>query len=265
MSAENTKKIVFVVLGVCFVCSLLVSIFTVTLRDKQEQNKKIDMLQNILIAGDLYHKGIDIQKTFEKKIKPIIVDLTNSKILPDEQYTEKVNIENFNIKEWAEDPEISITIPKEKDIAKIRKIPKYMVVYQVISDNGKVDRYIFPIYGKGLWSTLYGFIALSKDLRTIQGFTFYEHGETPGLGGEVDNPRWKAIWKGKQAYDENWNVKITVIKGKVDPSNPNAKYQVDGLSGATLTTRGVDNLVKFWLGENGYGRFIKQLKEGEVS
>ena len=77
----------------------------------------------------------------------------------------------------------------------IKRKPKYMVIYEV-EEGDKIDKYIFPIYGKGLWSTMYGFIALDKDLKTIKGFTFYEHGETPGLGGEVDNPKWKNIVEG---------------------------------------------------------------------
>ncbi len=133
-----------------------------------------------------------------------------------------------------------------------------MVVYIVVEE-GKTSKFILPIYGRGLWSTMYGFMALDRDLKTIRGFTFYEHGETPGLGGEVDNPRWKATWEGKRAFDDEWNLKIQVIKGRVDSSSSEAIYQVDGLSGSTITTRGVNNLVRFWLGEDGYGPFLKKL------
>jgi Na+-transporting NADH:ubiquinone oxidoreductase subunit C len=133
-----------------------------------------------------------------------------------------------------------------------------MVVY-FIKENDKTEKIVLPVYGKGLWSTMFGFIALDKDLKTVKGFTFFQHGETPGLGGEVDNPRWKKIWNGKQAFDEGGNIRIKVIKGKVDASRPEAKYQIDGLSGATLTSRGVGNLVRFWLGENGYGPFLSRL------
>jgi Na+-transporting NADH:ubiquinone oxidoreductase subunit C len=139
-------------------------------------------------------------------------------------------------------------------------MPKFMVLYRVL-EKGRTIKYILPVYGKGLWSTMYGFIALDTDLTTIQGFTFYEHGETPGLGGEVDNPRWKQIWVGKQAYDAEGRVQIRVIKGRVDPSAPEARFQIDGLSGSTLTTRGVDNLVRFWLGPDGYGPTMERLRE----
>jgi Na+-transporting NADH:ubiquinone oxidoreductase subunit C len=124
-----------------------------------------------------------------------------------------------------------------------------------------VEKLILPIYGKGLWSTLYGFLALEKDLKTVSGITFYQHGETPGLGGEVDNPNWKGKWQGKQAFDDSGDVIIKVIKGAVIPGAPDADHQIDGLSGATLTARGVDNLVQFWLGENGYGPYLQQIRE----
>ena len=124
---------------------------------------------------------------------------------------------------------------------------------------------ILPIEGKGLWSTLYGFIALAPDTTTIQGITFYEHGETPGLGGEVDNPTWKALWVGRRAYDDDWQPAIEVMKGFAGPAaeDPN---RVDGLSGSTLTARGVTNLVQFWLGENGFDPFLERLRaEGSSS
>jgi Na+-transporting NADH:ubiquinone oxidoreductase subunit C len=136
-----------------------------------------------------------------------------------------------------------------------------MAVYWIYH-KGEPNQYLFPVYGRGLYSTLYGFIALGSDLRTIEGITFYEHGETPGLGGEVDNPEWKRSWRGKQAFDKDGNLQIEVVKGRVDPSRLDANYKIDGLSGATYTTRGVDQLVKFWLGSNGFGPFLERLRKG---
>jgi len=108
---------------------------------------------------------------------------------------------------------------------------------------------------------MYGFIALDRDLKTVRGFTIYDHGETPGLGGEVDNPRWKRSWKGKQAFDEAGNLMINVVKGAVDVSRPDAPYHIEGLSGATLTTQSLNGMVRFWLGENGYSTLIQKLRE----
>ena len=135
----------------------------------------------------------------------------------------------------------------------------------VAKSGGKVTHYSFPVEGNGLWSTMYGFMALSEDFRTVRGMGFYEHGETPGLGGEITNPRWLASFEGKRAFDETMEPVLKVIKGTVDPASDSAACQVDGLSGATLTTRGVDNLIKFWLSEEGYLPFIKSRLEKGAS
>ena len=110
---------------------------------------------------------------------------------------------------------------------------------------------VLPIKGYGLWSTLYGFLALDKDAVTVRGITYYQHGETPGLGGEVDNPTWKAKWPGRKAYDESWAPALRVIKGQAGPPS-SSPHQVDGLSGATITSRGVNDMINFWLGESGF-------------
>jgi Na+-transporting NADH:ubiquinone oxidoreductase subunit C len=126
-----------------------------------------------------------------------------------------------------------------------------------------IEKIILPIKGYGLWSTLYGFLALESDLQTVAGIGFYEHAETPGLGGEIDNPNWKASWVGKQAYNQG-EFAITVLKGRVDLDRAGSESQIDGLAGATLTTKGVDNLLKYWLGEQGFQPLISYLKSGEA-
>lgn len=263
MSKETKKKTIAVAFGVCLVCSILVSAAAVSLSGIQAQNKKLDKLKNILMAGDLYARGVDAEKTYEENIRPQIINLENGNVVPEEEYNDRLNPEKFDIKKMADDSKYGKQIPGEEDTAGIKRQPKFMVVYKVMKD-GQVEKTILPVYGKGLWSTMYGFIALGKDLKTVSGFTFYEHGETPGLGGEVDNPRWKQLWVGKKAFDDNWNVVIEVIKGTVDPTSPKAASQIDGLSGSTLTTRGVDNLVKYWLGNNGYGPYLANLREGGI-
>ncbi|RPI03429.1 MAG: Na(+)-translocating NADH-quinone reductase subunit C [Calditrichaeota bacterium] len=259
-SNESTKKVLFVALGVCLVCSILVSAATVSLRSRQERNKELDKVKNILAAGELLDEQQDVVKIFHEKIKMVVVDLSNGQILQQENFPKGLDAENFNIKEVADNSQLGMDIPDEHDLARINRMPRYMAVYEVM-EFGSIEKVILPIYGKGLWSTLYGFLALGKDLNTVEGITFYEHGETPGLGGEVDNPNWKALWKGKMAFDDAGNVALTVIKGKVDPSEEKARHQIDGLSGSTLTTRGLDAMVKFWLGDQGYGAFLKQLKK----
>ncbi len=134
----------------------------------------------------------------------------------------------------------------------------------IAKNNGKITHYIFPVEGKGLWSTMYGFLALSDDFRTVRGMGFYDHGETPGLGGEITNPKWLALFVGKSAFDKDMTPELEVIKGEVDPESDSAEYQIDGLSGATLTTKGVDKLIKFWLSEEGYLPFVKSHLQKEA-
>lgn len=263
MSNDSIKKIMLVALGVCFVCSILVSTAAVGLRDRQEENKRLDRVNNILLAGDLLEDGVENSTIFEEKIQSVIIDLRTGEEVPSDQLDEVLNRDNFEVEAVAADAEHGEAIPSNEDIARIIRKPKSMLVYQVI-ENDELTKVILPIYGKGLWSTLYGFIALGEDLKTIQGLTFYEHGETPGLGGEVDNPRWKSSWKGKQAFGDDGEVIIEVIKGRVDNSRAEASHQIDGLSGSTLTTRGVDNLVKYWLGDKGYGNYLQKLREGSI-
>ena len=260
MSAERRNKIIGVALGVCLVCSILVSTAAVVLNARQVENKKLEKIKNILQAGNLWEKGRDIRKIYDQYIKTVIIDLETGEELPPEQYTDKLNVESFDIKALANDPRYGKSVPANRDLGQIKRMPRYMAVY-FVRDGDEIKEVILPIYGKGLWSTMYGFIALDRDLRTIDGFTFYEHGETPGLGGEVDNPVWKGSWRGKRAFDENGEIKIEVIKGRVDPGREKAIYQVDGLSGSTLTTRGVDQMVEFWLGDDGYGPLFRRLRK----
>lgn len=263
MAEHSTRKIIGIAFSVCLVCSLLVSATVVGLKSKQVQNQQLDKLKNILIAGGLFTPDIDIQTVYESRIDPELLNLNSGMFLSRDQYPDGLTPESFELQNVLKNKHWTSPILRNKDMAGINVVPKWMVIYQVLSGDS-ISRYILPIVGKGLWSTMYGFLALDKDLRTIQGITFYQHGETPGLGGEVDNPRWKAIWVGKQAFDVDGNLKIQVIKGQVDRNAPEAKYQIDGLSGSTLTTRGVDNTVRFWLGESGYGLWIQKMRMEEI-
>lgn len=273
MAADSIKKTVGVALGVCLISSILVSLAYVKLKPVQDMNKKMDKLKNILTAGgiDVGEAGDDdIMRLYREKITPVIVELKTGKVLKNVD-KEPLKPENFDIESLAKDPKYSSLISPEQDIASIKRRPDYMIVYNVMGgeNSSEVERVIFPIYGRGLWSTMYGLLALDRDLRTVKGFTFYKHEETPGLGGEVDNPKWKALWTGKKAFnitDDSVDLTINVIKGKVVPGTPGADSTIDGLSGATLTTRGVNNLVRFWMGYDGkkwggcgYGPYIRNL------
>lgn len=263
MSNESTQRTLLVALGICLVCSIFVSAAAVSLKSRQEENKKLEKLKNILQVGDLIVPGKGIEETFNERIESFIIDLETGEPIPAEKYDNILDLTDFDVKVLLNKAGFNKMIPPERDKPQIKKMPRYSIVYKV-KDGSDWSEIILPVYGKGLWSTMYGFIALDRDLQTIRGFTFYEHGETPGLGGEVDNPRWKQLWQGKKAFDENGNLIIEVIKGRVDPTQPEANHKIDGLSGSTLTTRGVNNLVNFWLGEDGFGPFLQKIRKEEI-
>jgi Na+-transporting NADH:ubiquinone oxidoreductase subunit C len=137
----------------------------------------------------------------------------------------------------------------------IRLRTKLMAKFEPIVTT--VQCLVLPIQGYGLWSTLKGYLAVKSDLSEVVGITYYEHGETPGLGGEVDNPRWKAQFPGKPIFGPSGETVLTVVKnGQVT----NSKVQVDGIAGSTITTKGVNLMLQFWLSEHGYGHYLARLR-----
>lgn len=254
--SESAGKTLTVAAVLCGVCSVLVAGAVVILKPKQVYNADIDFKKNVLLAAGLYGPGINVNEVFEQ-VQPVVVNLETGEIVQD------VNPETFNTAKAEKDPENVIQLEKKEDVAGIKKISKLQKVYLVKKD-GAVDQIVLHIYGKGLWSTMKGFLSLDKDAVTVRGFNYYAHGETPGLGGEVDNPKWIAQWPGKKVYTEDMKPAIDVIKGLVDPNAANAEYKIDGLSGATLTSVGVENTFQFWMSESGYGKFLAKMREGGI-
>ena len=216
----------------------------------------MDRNKNILIAAGLFEQGVTLEEEIVSlfgKFEIRVIDLEEQRLLSDSEVEQAgIDVLKYDQRKAAKNPELSIELSSAEDIASINRRARYSIVYLLRKD-GKLDRIVLPIHGYGLWSTLYGFIALRGDGNTVSGITFYEQQETAGLGGEVDNPAWKALWPGKQIYDADHKVALKVIKGTVDKRSPNAKHQVDGLSGATITSRGVQNLIRYWLGDSAFG------------
>jgi|TARA_B100000809_G_scaffold251652_1_gene285380 Na+-transporting NADH:ubiquinone oxidoreductase subunit C len=251
---DSVSRTVIVALVLCVVCSVIVSAAAVMLRGKQQENAVNEKKMNILAAAGIEVVNGDLEAAFAT-ITPKLVDMRTGEFSTDE------DVMSYNMRKAAKDPSKARALTREQDIASIRKQSLYSTVYLVEGEQG-IERIILPIHGYGLWSTLYGFIALESDLNTVAGLGFYEHAETPGLGGEVDNPKWKALWPGKKVYaDDSYMPAIGLIKGKAAAGD---MHKVDGLAGATLTSNGVTNLVKFWLGENGFAPFLSKLKAGEA-
>ncbi|MDY6797453.1 MAG: Na(+)-translocating NADH-quinone reductase subunit C [Pseudomonadota bacterium] len=264
-SKETVTRTVIVALVLSVFFSVIVSTAAVTLKPLQVKNQNLNIKTNILSAADMLPQGASPEQ-IEEVFSRFEVRLVNLKT---GQYVEPgyVGVEEpmkYDMYKAASDPELSTDIPADEDRAGIRRRPDVAKVY-ILRENGELKKVVLPIHGYGLWSTLYGFISLKGDANTIEGLGFYQHAETPGLGGEVDNPRWKAQWEGKVVYGEDMTEpQIRLVKGGVNENTRNREHKVDALSGATLTSRGVENLVNYWLGERGYAHYLKNLRQGEV-
>ena len=262
-SNDSIKKTVIVALSLCLVCSVFVAAAAVGLKPIQKANKDLDRKQNILAAAGMLDPSKSVDEIFESIETRLVNMETGEFATAAELAAAGIKPETYDQKVASKNPALSVALTSEQDIAGIKRQAKYSSVY-LVKSAGVIERIIVPIKGYGLWSTMYGFMALEKDFNTVLGFGFYDHGETPGLGGEVDNPNWKALWQGKRVYNETGEAVLGLVKGSVDSSDPQAKHKVDGLSGATLTSRGVTNLVKYWLGEQGFGPFLAKLRREGV-
>ena len=250
---DSIQYVFTVAFAVCMVCAIVVSTAAVVLRPLQVENKELDLKRNILAAAGLMEDGKTVKELFAS-IETRLVDIS------DGQFSTDFDVDTFDSVKAVSDPKLTDALDKATDIADIKRREKYAEVYIVRGATGDIETVVLPIRGYGLWSTLWGFIALESDFNTVAGLGFYSHAETPGLGGEVDSPKWKDQWPGKKILNEAGTMAIEVTKGGL--ADPDSAYQVDGLSGATLTTRGVDNLVQFWLGDNGFKPFLDHLKTG---
>ena len=253
LPTDSVPKTVFVAVMLCLVASMFVSASAVALRPLQEVNKLIDKQVNILQVAGMYEPGVDVVEAFGV-FEPQVLEIATG------TFTDQFDAASFDDRAAASDPALSVAL--DNDPAGIGRQAKFVTVYLLRDDAGGIDKVIMPIHGYGLWSTLYGFIALEENGNDIFGLQFYQHGETPGLGAEIDNPRWKALWPGKRVADDNGELQIHVAKA---PNASGADYHIDALAGATLTSVGVNNLVQFWLGETGYESFLANLKSGDIS
>lgn len=241
----------------CLVCSLLVSGTAVALRDRIDANKLLNRQRNVLVAAGMYDNAenevSEIPGLFEQ------VDAIGVQLPVRDGDASTAG----EIVEMPQDVP-TVPIPAELDLGGIKVRPTVASVYVIKGPDGQPEQFVLPVYGKGLWSTLYGYLALKADIEAgmpVGGITFYEHAETPGLGGEVDNPNWKRQWPSKELFNANWQPTLEVTK----QGNANEPNEVDGISGATVTSNGVEGLVNYWLGADGFGPFLERYRNGELN
>lgn len=276
MQRDSASYTLLVAAVLCVVCSVFVAGAAVGLRPKQEANKILDRKANVLVAAASRDEPGDddaftvnavrnmsdqqITELFDRSVERELINLETGAATTleeaglDEDYDPRTAINN---------PKLSIEIPAEEDVAGIKRKAKYAYVYKVLGEGGRIEQIVLPIYGKGLWSTVYGFLAVKADGKTVSGVTFYEHGETPGLGGEVENTAWQGRWVDKSIYNEGGEVELGVIKGAVNLESPEAKYEIDGLSGATITSQGVTHMIEYWLGPHGFQPYLQSVSQND--
>jgi Na+-transporting NADH:ubiquinone oxidoreductase subunit C len=245
-SVANTVRVSLIV---CLVCALVVSTAAVLLKSQQDENREQFRQSNIVRVAGLDVPGRDLASAIAR-VERRHVDLQTG------EYVEMP--ESYDPLQAARDPQQGRLL--SDDPAGIRQMPRVGEVFLVRDEAGRFERLVLPVHGYGLWSTMHGFLALERDLDTIAGIGFHEHAETPGLGGEIDNPRWQAGWEGKELYDDSGTLALQILKGPVPQGAPDPQHKIDGLSGATLTMRGVQNLVRFWVGEQAYGPYLARLR-----
>jgi Na+-transporting NADH:ubiquinone oxidoreductase subunit C len=247
---DSTPKILVVATLVCIVCAVLVSAAAVLLRPTQERNALLQKQRDILTVAGLYDPEADLNTQFEQ-VEAALVDLNTG------MYADNGDALAFDVRRAVRSPETSSSIPAADDLAKIHRRSHRMPVY-LVRDGETIETVILPIYGYGLWSTMYGYVALDSTGEHVKAITFYDHAETPGLGAEIDNPRWQALWAGKRTVDEQGNVALSVSKAR--PADGWDDYHVDAISGATLTSVGVHNMIRYWLGDQGFGPYLDRLR-----
>lgn len=252
---ETVVKTLLVALFVSLVCSSLVASAAVLLKPRQVANELLDMRRNILEVAGLLEPGADVDEAFQS-IETRLIDFETG------AYVEDADPERFDPFDAVKDPERSVAVPPEIDRARVSRRARWGLVYLVV-EAGAVQRIILPVSGYGLWSTMYGFISVEADGNTVVDITFYDHGETPGLGDQIAKPAWRALWQNKRLYDESGVLQVEVVKGRVSADDPLAPYRVDGISGATLTGNGVTHLLRYWLGDHGYGPYLRTIREGD--
>ncbi|WP_312629290.1 Na(+)-translocating NADH-quinone reductase subunit C [Scandinavium sp.] len=257
-SNDSIGKTLLVVLVLCLVCSVIVAGSAVGLKPRQQEQRALDKQRNILAVAGLMQPEMtpgDVASVFAGRISPRLLDLKSGALLDKDPGT-------FNQGLALKDPAQSIQLVAGDDPAGIKRRSNVVEIYLVKDAQQKVQQVVLPVYGNGLWSMMYAFVALDTDGRTVKGITYYDQGETPGLGGEVENPAWRKQFVGKKVLDDNGMPALKVMKGAARPGD---EYAVDGLSGATLTSNGVQHSFDFWMGEQGFGPFLKQMREGGLN
>ncbi len=251
---DSALKALAVTLVVALIGSVLVAGSAVLLRPWQIANKEAERQEHFAeLVRQLPGIAENMAAPEEIEVVARVVDLETGDYVP------SVEPHLYDQRRAARDPELRVEVPPELDVAGLKARTRYAVVY-LVRQAEETRLVILPVRGRGYGSMLYGYLALAGDTNTVVGLTFYEHAETPGLGALVDSPSWKAQWRGKTVRDQGGVLRLGVGTGRISTDSPEAPYQVDGLTGATWTANGVTHLLHYWLGDHGFGRYLRKIE-----
>jgi len=254
---DSPLKALIVVLAVSLACSILVSTASITLKPIQVLNQKVERSRNIVALTGLVPADKDLSNDeILGVVEQLDVRIVN---IETGEFDTSIDPDKFDARAAVNNPELSMAIPPADDLARLGRRSRFAFVYLVWKDD-ELKRVILPIHGQGMWSTLHGLLALDADLNTIAAVTFYEQGETAGLGDQITRPDWQARWQGRQLFNNQGDFRFRVATGSVEEGSLAARHQVDAMSGATVTGDSVTRLMEFWFGPNGYRDFLNNLQ-----
>jgi len=256
MNNDSPQKALLVVFLVALVCSVLVSVASITLKPIQQRNQLVERSKNVVALTGLAEDGIEMTNdAILDAVNQLDIRVLN---IDSGEFVTDLNAADFDSRLAVNDPERSIAIPVELDLANLSRRSSYEVIY-LVWDDDKLDRIILPIVGQGMWSTIRGYIALEHDLSTIAAVSFYEQTETAGLGDQIKSPDWQARWQGRELFDSQGRFRFRIGPGTIPPDSPANRHQVDSLSGATVTSDAVTKIITYWFGPHGYKPFLDKL------
>jgi Na+-transporting NADH:ubiquinone oxidoreductase subunit C len=190
----------------------------VALKPIQQLNKELDQKKNILRAAGMLPADQDVSAD-GRSIEELFAEFTVRAVdLQTGEYVDDVDVVTYDPIRAAKDSSTSVALSPEEDIATLRRRENVSLVYLKATATG-IDKVVMPVRGYGLWGTLYGYLALDGDLNTIAGLGFYQHKETPGLGGEVDNSKWKASWQGVRLFNDMGQPQVKLVKQRSASTN----------------------------------------------
>lgn len=256
MPNDSTAKTLTVAFAVSLVCAIVVSSAAVLLRPLRDANRSAQQqarLEEVMGAAPAASgAGAEAAKAEAQEMQAIVVDLATGLPAPG------IDPATFDMRAAAAAEDTSTALTPEADPARIGRKPKFALIHVQRRDR-QLERVVLPIWGQGYQSTIHAYLALRGDLKTVASLKIVEQGETPGIGAKIEEPAWQALWPGKPLVDETGAIRLSVARGAAT-----SVYEVDGITGATRTGRGLTAMIHFWLGPDGYGPVLDNLRTGRL-